>query len=144
MDPKKLQEMRDKRKQLVDQADAILKQVTDGTGTFTAEQRAAYDKAMKEVGDLNVVITEASKLGDLRAELARPVNTPASQPGPEGLPPDPSIGMSKKDLRQYSLVRLLRSMSEPNASERGKEAAFELECSRAVAKRPMGPSCRST
>ena len=38
--------MRDKRKQLVDQADAILKQVTDGTGTFTAEQRAAYDKAL--------------------------------------------------------------------------------------------------
>ena len=141
MDPKKLQEMRDKRKQLVDQADAILKQVTDGTGTFTAEQRAAYDKAMKEVGDLNVVITEASKLGDLRAELARPVNTPASQPGPEGLPPDPSIGMSKKDLRQYSLVRLLRSMSEPNASERGKEAAFELECSRAVAKR-LGKEAR--
>ena len=56
MDPKKLQEMRDKRKQLVDQADAILKQVTDGTGTFTAEQRAgliypifaAYQRAKME------------------------------------------------------------------------------------------------
>ncbi|MGD1146968.1 MAG: phage major capsid protein [Thermoanaerobaculaceae bacterium] len=134
MDPKKLQELRDKRKQLLDQADAILKQITDGTGAFTAEQRAAYDKALAEMKGLDETIVAADAIGERRAALAKPVNPPASQPGPEQLPTDPSIGMGKKDLRKYSLVRLIRSMSEPNASERFKEAAFELECSRAVAK----------
>ena len=46
MDPQKLAELRDKRKQLIDSAENILKTVTDGSGAFTPEQRADYDKVM--------------------------------------------------------------------------------------------------
>mgnify|MGYP001156474712 FL=1 len=44
---------------------------------------------------------------------------------------DPSIGMSNRDIRQFSIVRAIRAMAEGN---RGL-AAFEFECSEAVAKR---------
>lgn len=132
MDPQKLAELRDKRKQLIDSAENILKTVTDGSGAFTPEQRADYDKVMAEAKGLSETIAAAESMGDTRAALAQHP-APKTMPAPE--PTDPSIGMSKKDLREYSLVRLIRSLAEVNPADRCKEAAFEIECSQAVAKR---------
>ena len=45
--------------------------------------------------------------------------------------PDPAIGLSDRDIRKFSVVRAIRALAEGN---RGL-AAFEFECSEAVAKR---------
>ncbi len=135
MDPRKLQELRDRRKQLLDQAEAILTQVTDGSGNFTTNQRSTYDRLMADAKAVGETIASAEGLRDVRWGLAQPAGRALTQPGPEPPAGDPRLGLSPRDLRQYSLVRAIRSLSDPDASKRGQEAAFEMECSRAVAQR---------
>lgn len=48
--------------------------------------------------------------------------------------PSPTIGLSEREIRQYSIFRAIRALV-PNASRADREAAaFELECSEAVQK----------
>ena len=50
---------------------------------------------------------------------------------------DPKIGLSDKEVRQYSLFKAIRAL-QPNASQKDREAAkFEIECSEA-AQRQLG------
>lgn len=49
----------------------------------------------------------------------------------------PEVGMTEKDKRQYSLVRLMNALLEPNDREAQKAAGFEIELS--VAARKLQP-----
>lgn len=49
--------------------------------------------------------------------------------------PDPEIGLSGGDKRKFSFIRLIRALADPKDAKKSEEAAFELECSRAVAQR---------
>lgn len=49
--------------------------------------------------------------------------------------PDPAIGLSGNEQRQFSFIRLIRSLPDPKDPKLADEAGFELECSRAVADR---------
>ena len=42
---------------------------------------------------------------------------------------DPSLGLSEKEQRNYSIARLMYAMLEPNDREAAKRAGFEIECS---------------
>jgi HK97 family phage major capsid protein len=42
---------------------------------------------------------------------------------------DPSLGLSEKEVRQYSVSRLMYAMLEPNDRAAQKAAGFEIECS---------------
>lgn len=44
-----------------------------------------------------------------------------------------SIGMTKKEVKQYSMVRLLNALAHPKDSRAQDAAAFELDCARAAA-----------
>lgn len=55
---------------------------------------------------------------------------PAAQPTPSA---PVEIGMSKKDLARYSVVRALRAQAFPEDAKTAKDCAFEIECSRAAA-----------
>lgn len=43
------------------------------------------------------------------------------------------IGMTDKEVKQYSIIRAIRAMANPDDAQARKAAAFELECSRAYA-----------
>lgn len=43
------------------------------------------------------------------------------------------IGMTDKEVRQFSIMRAIRAMADPRNQDYQKAAAFELECSRAAA-----------
>ncbi|CAD7335377.1 phage major capsid protein [Sphingobium sp. S8] len=47
----------------------------------------------------------------------------------------PAIGMSERDVRRYSFVRLLNAMSNPQDAEAQRAAGFEMECSAAALQR---------
>ena len=49
--------------------------------------------------------------------------------------PDPTIGLSKKETKSYSLIRLAKHLSEPNNQRFREEAGFEIECSEASEKK---------
>jgi len=46
---------------------------------------------------------------------------------------DQSIGMGKKEVKQYSLLRAINALANPTDVRAQKNAAFEFECSRAAA-----------
>lgn len=46
---------------------------------------------------------------------------------------DQSIGMEKKEVRRYSLMRAINALANPTDVRAQKAAAFEFECSRAAA-----------
>lgn len=46
---------------------------------------------------------------------------------------DANLGMTEKEVRQYSIFKAIRAMVDPNDKKARDEAAFELECSRAAA-----------
>jgi HK97 family phage major capsid protein len=50
---------------------------------------------------------------------------------------DPSIGMSEKDLKQFSFARAMLYAMEPNNDGFRKAAAFEIECSEAARSKMM-------
>jgi len=46
---------------------------------------------------------------------------------------DQSVGMDKKEIRRYSLMKAINALSNPTDVRAQREAAFEFECSRAAA-----------
>ncbi|GAB2507151.1 phage major capsid protein [Microbulbifer agarilyticus] len=50
----------------------------------------------------------------------------------------PEIGMSDKEVRQFSFLNLFRTMAFPEVSEFRKQAAFELDCAVAAAQNARG------
>ncbi|WP_406828122.1 phage major capsid protein [Microbulbifer sp. ARAS458-1] len=50
----------------------------------------------------------------------------------------PEIGMSDKEVRQFSFLKMFRAMAFPESTQFRKEAAFEFECSLAAADKHKG------
>ncbi len=57
--------------------------------------------------------------------------------GEKGLTPvedqDPEIGLTGREVKAFSFIRLIRSLADPKDPKLAEAAGFELECSRAVA-----------
>jgi len=49
--------------------------------------------------------------------------------------PDPIVGLSDKETRNYSFVKVVRALSQPNDQQAQEDAGLELEASRAAAKK---------
>lgn len=86
---------------------------------MTAEAEKAISDGMELVDFQKAVLAKAKDTGHLRQHNAE----------------DGEIGMSDNDVKQYSLLRALRCIMFPNDHRYREEAAFELECSAAEAKR---------
>lgn len=48
--------------------------------------------------------------------------------------PSPEIGLTDNEVRQYSMFKAIRALANPNDRRAQEDAAFEIECSRAVEK----------
>mgnify|MGYP001040479378 CR=1 FL=1 len=71
-------------------------------------------------------ISEGRSIEEFRGEL---LETIGSQRGLE----DQSVGMSKKEVRKFSLARAVNALANPTDRRAQEAAAFEFECSRAAA-----------
>lgn len=80
------------------------------------------------------LIQRGGSVDDLREAI---LQNAGSKPGPEPEPYSPpfgptgNLGLSSREMEDYSLVRAIRAMVDPKAS---KDAGLELEASRAIAK----------
>ncbi|MCP4477840.1 MAG: phage major capsid protein [Planctomycetaceae bacterium] len=88
--------------------------LSTGAAYNAADLAQKFIKSGGTVHDLNQALLER---GGIQAKKAE----------------DPSIGMSEKDLEQFSFTKLIAAMSDPNDVKAHKAAAFEMECSRAAA-----------
>lgn len=76
------------------------------------------------------ILREGGGPGEMQAELLRQLDGRGSAPLSDGGP----IGLSDREVRQFSVMRLVRHLAAPNP-ETAEEAAFELDASRAFAQR---------
>jgi HK97 family phage major capsid protein len=112
-----VREMLDKRNALVAECEGMLNDLGN------TETRAAYDTKVKEINDLDEVLSRVNGLENLR-------NKPMTQMEQQGA----TIGMSQKELRKYSIMNILRAQMT-NGKNWRDAAPFEAEVSDAVAKR---------
>ena len=123
MPKRDVRDMERRRAALVDQMEALVDKAADETRSLTETEETSYTELRGQVASLDKDLAREDELRDLRKKEDR-----QSDPGHRG---DPAIGMTDKELQNYSLVRAI------NAAITGdwRKAGLELEASQAVAKR---------
>lgn len=101
-----------------------------------AEARAEFKRDSKEIIDLaarhnkrdlaNKAISEGASVEEFRGQLLNELanNTPLDTPS--------DIGMNKKEIKRFSLVKAIRALANPTDRRAQEDAAFEFECSTAA------------
>ena len=123
---KKILELRSQKDNLIKEADEILKKAETEKRDLNDEEQKRWDEIMNKVDSLNENIKRYEKLSAEKKSLEGSAN-PVLKPEPG----DPNIGMGKKDIKRYSLIRAIRAA----ASGSWAGAELEKEASEAVAKR---------
>ena len=102
------------------------------------EAKAEFKRNSKEIIDLaarhnkrdlaDKAIGEGVSIEEFRGQLLNEIsnNTPVETAS--------EIGMSKEEIREFSLVRAIRAMSNPSDRKAQADAAFEFECSAEAAR----------
>jgi HK97 family phage major capsid protein/HK97 family phage prohead protease len=102
------------------------------------EAKAEFKRNSKEIMDLgglhnerdlaHKAIADGRSVEEFRGILLEKIsnNTPLETPS--------DIGMTKKEVRQFSLVKAIRAMANPSDRKAQEDAAFEFECSAEAAR----------
>lgn len=118
-------ELRNKRAGLKVEAQTILDAAKNETRELTVEERAKFDGLTEQIDSLAADIRRVEKMESLNAE-----------PAERGNPLAAEIGMTKKEIQRYSIVRAIRAASEAKDDPRAWDrAGLEREASDAVAQR---------
>jgi HK97 family phage major capsid protein len=106
--------------------------------TSVAEAKAEFERNYKKITDLGVkhnkrdladkAIGEGKSIEEFRGELLESISndTPLETPS--------EIGMTKKEVREFSLVRAINALANPTDRRAQEAAAFEFECSNEAAR----------
>jgi HK97 family phage major capsid protein len=128
----------EKRQRKLDRMDEIVAAAEgEDRGLNEAEQRE-FDQLETSVQDLTGRIQRAEAANEREERDAQPAGTPpAHQRTQPETPPGAEIGMSEREVQQYSLVRAIRAQVGHQLGQRGAldEAGFEMELSQEVARR---------
>lgn len=84
-------------------------------------------------------INSGDDVESFRAKLLEQI-TPNIQPINQPAAEDAEIGMSEREIKQFSFARALAYLSDPQNRRMQEYAAFEIECSRAVEQKRGKPS----
>ncbi len=122
-------ELKQQRAKILEEAKAILDKAEKENRDLTREEREAFEALMAKAKELRERIERLEKVEAALAET-RQVNQQELRTEPEDEPAG-LIGMSKKELREYSLLRAIRAAVAGDWSKAGLEA----EASRAVAEK---------
>ncbi len=122
-------ELKQQRAKILEEAKAILDKAEKENRDLTREEREAFEALMAKAKELRERIERLEKVEAALAET-RQVNQQELRTEPEDEPAG-LIGMSQKELREYSLLRAIRAAVNRDWSKAGLEA----EASRAVAEK---------
>ncbi len=125
--------LREKRAKAIADARALLSKAEGEGRDLTAEEQSLYDQLVNEAESLRSRIEREERLTGMEADMGRSQSQPVHT---RSQPANADIGMSKNDLKQYSLVRAIRAVSAAMKGDQRAldEAGLEMEASRAVAK----------
>ncbi len=126
---KKIQELNRQRAGLMEQARNIVNTAETEKREFTDDERQEFDRLTAQVETIDQDIRRhkiAQGYGDKDTPESRATGNP--DPNPQDKPEEFLIGMSREDLRRYSITRAI--LAAANNDWRGAE--LEQEASRAV------------
>lgn len=131
--------LREKRQRKIAEMNDILETAEGDDRGLTEDEQRNYDALEASVQDLDGRIQRAEQANereqqDAQAAGGRPVHQ-RQQPAQQEQSAE--IGMSDREVRQYSIVRAIRALAAHQQGQRRalEEAAFEMEMSNAVAER---------
>lgn len=93
--------------------------------TEMGRQYGQVDKALE-------FIAAGKSVEDFRRELLADFATQRAQRPMSDQVKDGEVGMTDKEARSFSILRAVRALANPTNAQYQKEAAFEIECSRAA------------
>lgn len=115
-------DLRDKRAGLKVEAQTLLDVAASETRDLTVEERAKFDELTARIDTLAEDIRRAEKMAEYSAEPKNPIAA--------------EIGMTRREIQNYSIVRAIRAAASAKDDPRAWEkAGLEREASDAVAKR---------
>ena len=121
-------ELRRKRAGLIQKAQHVLDLAGQESRAMTEQEVRDHDSFVAEIENLGNDIERREKLARLAGEQTPEPDKRATTPD------DPNIGMSDREVEQYSLVRAINAMGKARRGEpdawRGAE--LEMEASQAV------------
>lgn len=124
--------LREKRAKAIADARALLNKAEQDGRDLSTEEQTQYDNLVNEAEGLRSRIEREERLTGMEADMGRSQSQPVHT---RTQPASAEIGMSDKEVRQYSLVRAIRSMAAAMKGDHRAmdEAGLEMEASRAVA-----------
>lgn len=96
----------------------------------SSEKRSLTADEKKRIGEIETQVDGInSRLAQLETEISQ-----RQKFAPEAAKPDPAIGLSEREARTYSFVRMINALANPTDRRAQEAAAFEREASEATAK----------
>jgi HK97 family phage major capsid protein len=127
-----LKELRAKMREIRAKLVALDALATTENRGFSTEERTNWENLQGEAGQLQERISRAETLGDITVVDPTELRAGGNEDGDAGV-----IGMSNEDIANFSVVRLMRALANPNDRGAQSEAGLELEAS-AEAQRRLG------
>jgi HK97 family phage major capsid protein/HK97 family phage prohead protease len=122
--------MENEKKQDINLDEVRAQTVEDAKAEFKRNSKEIIDLAVKHnKRDLaDKAISDGISVAEFRGILLENIsnNTPLETPS--------EIGMTKEEVREFSLVKAIRAMANPSDRKAQEDAAFEFECSREAAR----------
>ena len=122
--------MENEKKQDINLDEVRAQTVEDAKAEFKRNSKEIIDLAVKHnKRDLaDKAISDGISVAEFRGILLENIsnNTPLETPS--------EIGMTKEEVREFSLVRAIRAMANPSDRQAQRDAEFEFECSAEAAK----------
>ena len=122
--------MENEKKQDINLDEVRAQTVEDAKAEFKRNSKEIIDLAVKHnKRDLaDKAISDGISVAEFRGILLENIsnNTPLETPS--------EIGMTKEEVREFSLVRAIRAMANPSDRKAQEDAAFEFECSAEAAR----------
>lgn len=109
--------------------------------TIQVVDKRNHPQEIIAIAGANAVLREAAMAAIQSGHTAEQFQTEAIRLLSSKPTPTSDIGMDKRELQRYSLVRALHAMANPNNAEAQRAATFERECSSSVEK-IMGKAAR--
>lgn len=120
--PIDVKELRNQRAQKLEDAQKLMDTADGAKRGLTAEERGQFDSLMKDAETIAGDITRHEQLAESRRQAAGKDVTGAE------------LGMEDKEVRRFSVVRLINHLANPQDERARKDAAFEIEACQEAAK----------
>ena len=108
-----LNEMLEKRKNLLNTMDGFLETHKNPNGALSAEDDATYSKMEKEFDELTASITRAQRRANMEMEMNKPVNAPITAKPMVMTEPEDSTGRASKGYKKNFWNAMRRKQMTP-------------------------------